>query len=69
MLKDHNHDLIHALSEKNDALWRYKNHYFKAAEGCKDCTQLWKTLAADDEKHVAMLVQEIRRHLEEGRFD
>lgn len=69
MLKDHNHDLVHALSEKNDALWRYRNHYLKSAEGCSHCTELWKALQADDEKHVALLTQEIKRHMDEGRFD
>lgn len=69
MLKDHNHDLIHALSEKNDALWRYRNHYLAAASGCESCTKLWKQLEADDEKHVELLTAEIKRHMDEGRFD
>lgn len=69
MLKDWNHDLVHALSEKNDALWRYKNAYKKASEGCKHCTVLWDVLEKDDEKHVKMLVEEINRHITEKRFD
>jgi hypothetical protein len=69
MLKDHNHDLVHALSEKNDALWRYRNHYGKTAAGCEECTRLWQTLEADDERHVKMLTGEIKRHMDEGRFD
>lgn len=69
MLKDHNHDLVHALSEKNDALWRYKNHYLKAAAGCNQCLSLWKKLEEDDSQHVKMLTAEIKRHLDEGRFD
>ena len=69
MLKNHNHDLVHALSEKSDALWRYKNEYLKNSQGCEHCIKMWKALEADDEKHVMMLVEEIRRHLNEGRFD
>lgn len=69
MLKDHNHDLVHALSEKNDALWRYRNHYLKSAAGCEYCTAMWKKLEEDDTKHVKMLTDEIRRHIAEGRFD
>ncbi len=69
MLKDHNHDLVHALSEKNDALWRYKREYLKNAEGCEHCTKLWEALAVDDEKHVRLLTEEIKRHMGEGRFD
>ena len=69
MLKDHNHDLVHALSEKNDALWRYQREYLKNARDCEHCTKLWQALEADDEKHVKMLAAEIKRHMDEGRFD
>lgn len=69
MLKDHNHDLVHALSEKNDALWRYRKHYRAASAGCEQCSSIWKTLEADDTKHVKLLRDEIKRHFDEGRFD
>ena len=69
MLKDHNHDLVHALSEKNDAVWRYEKEYAKNAEGCENCTLLWKQMADDDNKHIEMIVAEIRRHINENRFD
>lgn len=69
MLKDWNHDLIHALSEKSDALWRYAHHYKKAAEGCAGCSALWSALEADDQKHVRMIREEVERHIAEKRFD
>lgn len=69
MLKDHNHDLVDALSIKNDAVWRYKNHYLKAAKGCKHCVAMWKKFMSDDNKHVEMLISEIRRHIAEKRFN
>ncbi len=69
MLKDHNHDLVDSLSKKNDSVWRYKHHYQKAAKGCKHCTALWKQLAEDDNKHIALLVAEIERHMKEKRFN
>lgn len=68
-MKDWNHDLVHALSEKNDALWRYQRHYKKVSKGCKSCSILWSTLEHDDEKHVKMLVLEIKRHIAEKRFE
>ncbi|OHA09129.1 MAG: hypothetical protein A3B37_01135 [Candidatus Sungbacteria bacterium RIFCSPLOWO2_01_FULL_59_16] len=68
MLQDSNHDLVHALSEKNDALWRYRNHYRKSSAGCEQCMNLWQALEADDEKHVRMLSEEIKRHMDEGKF-
>ena len=69
MLENHNFDLVHALSKKNSALYRYKEHYLKNSSGCEFCQNLWKTLEADDNKHVEMLVAEIKRHMEEERFD
>lgn len=69
MLKNHNHDLVHSLSEKLDAVWRYQKEYLKNAEGCPSCVNLWKNLMKDDEKHIEMLKEEIGRHIKEGRFD
>ncbi|OHA13975.1 MAG: hypothetical protein A2909_01665 [Candidatus Tagabacteria bacterium RIFCSPLOWO2_01_FULL_39_11] len=69
MLKDHNHDLIHSLSEKNDAVWRYEGEYTKNAEGCEFCQNLWRQLAEDDNRHIEMIKEEIKRHISEERFD
>jgi uncharacterized ferritin-like protein (DUF455 family) len=69
MLKNHNHDLIHSLSEKNDAVWRYEKEYLKNAEGCEHCVNMWKQLADDDNRHIEMLRNEIKRHIGEERFD
>ena len=69
MLKNHNYDLIRALTEKNTGVWRYEREYLKNAEGCEHCTKLWNQLKDDDNKHIDMLVAEIKRHADEGRFD
>jgi len=69
MLKNHNFDLVHALSKKNSALWRYAEHYKKNSSGCEHCEALWKKLEEDDSEHVRMLTEEIRRHMDEGKFD
>jgi len=69
MLKNHNHDLVHALSEKNDAVWRCEGEYLKNSQGCEHCTKMWREIAADDNKHIAILLEEIKRHMNENRFD
>ncbi len=69
MLKNHNHDLIHSLSEKADAVWRYQNENLKNSAGCEFCVSMWKKLMEDDEKHIEMLKEEIKRHIKESRFD
>ncbi len=68
MLKDHNHDLIHSLSEKNDGVWRYKQ-YMDTSKGCEHCSTIWKQMEMDDNKHIEMLKSEIKRHFDENRFD
>ncbi len=71
MLKDCNHDLIHSLSEKSDAVWRYEREYLKNAEkeGCDKCVELWKKILEDDNKHLEMIQKEIERHIEEKKFE
>jgi GR25 family glycosyltransferase involved in LPS biosynthesis len=69
MLKNHNHDLVHSLSEKLDAVWRYQREYLKNAKGCSSCIKIWKKLMTDDEKHVKILKEEISRHIKRNRFN
>ena len=66
-MKDHNHDLIHQLSEDLDSLWRYSD-YIKASKGCDNCIKLWKKCKAFDEEKVELIKHEIARHVSEKRF-
>lgn len=68
MLKDHNHDLIHQLSESSDSLWRVEE-YYNNAEGCSECQAIWQKISDDLSNHTEMLKGEIERHVREGRFD
>lgn len=68
MLKDHNHDLVHQLSETSDSLWRLED-YLKSAKGCEYCEGIWKEIKEDHEKHIKLLTSEIERHVKEGRFE
>jgi len=67
-MKDHNHDLVHQLSENADSIWRY-DEYIKNAQGCQYCTSLWAKLKAMDTEGENMLLEEIKRHISENRFD
>ncbi len=69
MLKDHNHDLIHSISEKCDGVWRYKKEYLKNSAGCPSCVKMWQKIMEDDEKHIEMLKEEIGCHIKEDKFD
>lgn len=67
-MKDWNHDLVHQLSEDLDSLWRYEA-YIKNAEGCGHCSAMWQKCKELDEQKIAMLRDEIARHVKEERFD
>lgn len=67
-MKNHNHDLIHQLSENADSIWRF-DEYLKNAEGCPTCTAMWQTLKESCQKYEQMLLEEIKRHIAENRFD
>jgi len=68
MLKNHNHDLIQQLSEISDSAWRMEV-YIKSAKGCEECTALWKKLKSDYESHVKLISNEIKRHVDQGKFN
>ena len=68
MLKNHNHDLVHQLSETSDSIWRMED-YLKNAEGCEYCKSAWNKMKEDFENHVGLLKEEIIRHVNENRFD
>ena len=63
MLKNHSHDLVHQLSEISDSVWRIEKHYLEEAKDCESCAALWKQLHHDYEKHIALLKEEIAKHL------
>lgn len=67
-MKNHNHDLVHHLSETIDSIWRY-GEYVKNAKGCNHCADLWKKLKKADMEAEAMIKEEIKRHIKDGRFD
>jgi hypothetical protein len=67
-MKNHNHDLVHQLSETLDSIWRF-DEYAKNAEGCANCAAMWQTLKESCQKHEQMLLEEIKRHIAENRFD
>jgi protoheme ferro-lyase len=61
---DHDHDLIHDLSKRLDALWRY-DQYIANAEGKPELQKLWRDLKkqeTDNIKRVKQIVaEEIRQ--------
>lgn len=70
MLKDHNHDLVKQLSELSSSLWRINTYKKNAKESkCKHCEKLWGEVKSRLEVASDMLVEEITRHVREGKFE
>jgi len=67
-MKNHNHDLVHQLSEIADSLWRF-DQYINTAKGCEHCTNLWHKLKSAYQGFERDVIAEIKRHIDEGRFD
>ena len=65
---NHDHDMIHELSKRIDAVWRF-DQYIANAEGKDDeLVQFWSDLKAQEERNVDQLKKLVARHVEKNCF-
>jgi hypothetical protein len=64
---DHDHDLIHELSKRLDALWRYDQRIANA-KGKKSLQDFWSALKMQDQENIKRLKQLIREEVREECF-
>jgi hypothetical protein len=64
---DHDHDLVHELSKKLDALWRY-DQYIANAEGCPNVQTLWRDFKRQGQADVQRLKKMIAEEIQKGCF-
>jgi hypothetical protein len=64
---DHDHDMIHELSKRLDAVWRY-DQYMSNAGDDKELKKLWSDFKVEEQKNVSRLKAVIQKHVEEGCF-
>jgi len=64
---DHDHDLIHELSKRLDALWRY-DQYIANASDQRDVAQMWQDLKRQEQKNVEKLKAIIADHVRKDCF-
>ena len=64
---DHDHDLVHELSRRLDALWRYDQRIANA-EGHSGLQAFWRDLKRQDQENVRTLKQLIGEEIEKGCF-
>lgn len=64
---DHDHDLIHELSKRLDALWRCDQRIANA-EGRSDLQAFWRDLKRQDLENVRRLKQLIGEEIQRNCF-
>lgn len=64
---DHDHDMIHELSKRLDALWRY-DQYIANAEGQRDLQNFWTNLKIQEQENVQRLKQMVAEHCRKECF-
>lgn len=64
---DHDHDMVHELSKRLDALWRY-DQYIANAEGIDELQTFWRELKEQDQKNISRLKEIIAEHCAKDCF-
>ncbi len=64
---DHDHDLVHELSRRLDALWRY-DQYIANAEGHAFLQEFWTDLKFQDQEAVKRLKELIAEEIKKDCF-
>jgi len=57
-IADHDHDLVHDLSKRLDALWRY-DQYIANAEGKPALQKLWRDLKKQEAANIKQIKEMI----------
>ncbi len=66
-IADHDHDLVHALSERLDAVWRY-DQYIANADGKPELQNFWRDLKKQDTEAISRLRSLIAKEVQEDCF-
>ena len=64
---DHDHDLIHDLSKRLDALWRY-DQYIANAEAKPDLQTMWRDMKRQEMSNVKRVKQMISEEVRQNCF-
>ena len=64
---DHDHDLVHELSKRLDALWRY-DQYIANAEGHSHVQDFWRETKDQEQRAIARLKELVREEIQQGCF-
>lgn len=65
--ENHDHDLIHELSNRLDAMWRH-DQYLANAEGHDKLCEFWRQLKTQDQENIKRLKTLIADEIKQGCF-
>ena len=65
--QDHDHDLVHELSKRLDALWRYDQYIANAAND-PELQEFWQDVQKQEGANVRRLKRLIAKHCQKGCF-
>ena len=65
--EDHDHDLIHELSKRLDAVWRF-DQYIANADGKPEVQEFWRQLKQEEGRTVDRLKQLIAEEVKANCF-
>lgn len=62
-MKNYNYNLVKLLNICLDNAWRIEKHYLiDSTELPCDCSNILQKIKSDNEKHIEMLLKEIKKH-------
>jgi hypothetical protein len=64
---NHDHDMIHDLSKRLDALWRY-DQYITNAKNDQELSAFWSDVKRQDEANVRRLKELVKNHVKKDCF-
>jgi hypothetical protein len=62
-VKDHDHDMIHDLSRRLDALWRY-DQYMANASGFESIQAFWRKVKEQEKQNIVELKKLLSEHIQ-----
>jgi len=66
-IENHDHDMVHELSKRLDALWRF-DQYIANAEDDPELQEFWKELKQQERQNVARLKEFVAEHIDKNCF-
>ena len=66
-IRDHDHDMIHDLSQRLDAVWRY-DQFIENADKYPDLKAFWQESKEHELKTIEKLKELIREHVRKDNF-